>query len=151
MLTSLFETDPLPGCNITERYHNPCHTVVFSIEGRTQIACYFPTVLENNLYVSRGEDTAAITYCNKVTALDPQNGWQTQVSQVCSLCLDLTPLQFIQVTACRDFHTTPAFYFLIVVRPASVSFSSWYWNERVRWLGYDPDGGARTWERNCPV
>src|SRR5687767_13412247 len=26
----------------------------------------------------------------------------------CSPCLDLTPLQFIQVTTCRDFHTTPA-------------------------------------------
>ena len=24
------------------------------------------------------------------------------------------------------------------------------WME-VLWLGYDPDGGARTWEMNCPV
>ena len=54
ILTPQFKPDPLPECDITERYHNPCHVVVLSCEGHTQIACYFPTVLENNLYISRG-------------------------------------------------------------------------------------------------
>ncbi len=54
ILTPQFKPDPLPGCHIIERYLNPCRTVVLNWVGRSQKACYFPTVLENNLYISRG-------------------------------------------------------------------------------------------------
>jgi hypothetical protein len=41
--------------SITERYHNPCCTGVFSLYSHSQVTCYFTPVLKNNLCISRGE------------------------------------------------------------------------------------------------